>query len=72
MVVSTAYELCFGVSGQISMPLWGLQISASAGGAYSQVPIIISLSAPYSVTSSFRSGFTSLLECPAKGFVRPT
>ena len=42
MVVSTAFELCFGVSGQISMPLWGLQISASAGGAYSQVPLILS------------------------------
>ena len=32
MVVSTAFELRFGVSGQINLPLWGLQVSASAGG----------------------------------------
>ena len=47
MVVSTAFELRFGVSGQITWPLWGLQVSVSAGGVYSQVPISPSSPLPH-------------------------
>ena len=43
MVVGTAFELRFGVSGQVNLPLWGLQVSVSAGGVYSQVLIAFSL-----------------------------
>lgn len=71
MVVGTAFELRFGVSGQVNLPLWGLQVSVSAGGVYSQVLIAFSL-LHFPHSSFVRKGPMSSWRCHGRGYARLT